>query len=274
MRPGIALVFAAAVHAGALLGPGGAAAVEVRSPEGELFAFPTLLDDHGAPLATSTLTQWSEKGRLHVRVEHRFADGRRAVERATFRAGRELDQTGWSWDERRDGELVRAFEVDLDGGRARGRKREEKGERSWDEEVKVERGRTFVGLGVTYAAKNLRDAVAGGKDARLRTIVFLPKPVSVAILVKDAGREQVTVGGRSVDADRLHVRPDLKGLEELLGKLKDPLGADIWVHHGRPPMILRVRYPLVEARDPVVVLETLGRPRSVARARRPAPARR
>ncbi len=274
MRSRLAIVVALAVAQGGAAVPSRAAAIEVRSPEGELFAFPTLLDDHGTPLARSTLTQRLERGLLQVRVEHAFADGRRAVERATFTQGRELVQHAWSWEERRGGALVRAFEVDLDAGRARGRKREAKGVKTWDEHVKIEEGRTFVGLGVVYAAKNLRDAVEGGKDEALRTIVFLPKPISVPIRVKRAGRERIRVGGRTVDTDKLEVRPDLKGLEKviepLLDLVKDPPGADVWLHHGDPPMILRVRYPLAEARDPTVVLETLGSPRPVAEARRPA----
>jgi hypothetical protein len=263
-----------AVAALALVAASPAPAVEVRSPDGELLAFPTLLDDEGTPIATSSMRQWFERGRLHVRIEHSLRDGRRAVERATFTQGRKLEQHAWSWEERRGGETVRAFAVDLDAGRATGRKRDGKDEDGWDEEVKVEKGRTFVGLGVTYAVKNLRDEVVGGHEVKLRTIAFLPRPVSIAIVVKHGGRERIVVGGRKVDSDRLEVRPDLKGLEELLEKLKDPAGADVWLHHGVPPMILRIRYPLAEARDPVVVLETLGSPRSAkAAGRAGAPAR-
>jgi hypothetical protein len=257
----------------ALLAAASAAAVEVRSPEGELFAFPALLDDEGAPLATSALRQWFERGRLHVRVEHALRDGRVAVERATFTQGKELVQHRWSWEERRGTDLVRSFAVDLDAGRATGRKRDGKDEETWDEEVKVERGRTFVGLGVTYAVKNLRDDLVAGREAKLRTVAFLPGPRSLPIVVKHGGRERIRVAGRMVDADRMEVRPDLKGLEELLEKVKDPLGADVWLHRGVPPMILRVRYPLAEAGDPAVVLETLGTPRTAKPAARASPPR-
>lgn len=245
------------------------AAVEVRSPEGELYAFPTLLDDEGSPVATSTLSQWFEGGRLHVRITHRFADGRQAVERARFTQGKELDQEAWSWEERRGDRVVRAFEVDLARGRARGEKLEDDGEeRTWDEEVKVERGRTFCGLGVAYAVKNLGARAAKGEEVELRGIAFLPKPVSVPLKVKHAGRETIALAGREVDADRFEVRLDLKGLEKLVALAKDPAGADVWLRHGTPPMILRVRYPLAEVRDPVVVIETLGTPRPPPRAAR------
>jgi hypothetical protein len=256
-----------ALAALALLAAAPALAIEVRSPEGELLAFPSLLDDHGTPLAASTMRQWFERGRLHLRIEHAFGDGRRVVERATFTVRGGLTQRTWSWDERRGDARVRRFEVDLDQGRATGRKQEEGKEKTWDEQVEVEPGRTFVGVGVTYAVKNLRDEVVGGREAKLRTIAFRPRPVSVAIVVKHGGRERIELGGRTVEADRLEVRPDLKGLEELLEKVKDPLGADVWLHHGIPPMILRVRYPLAEVGDPAVVLETLGAPRGAARAK-------
>jgi hypothetical protein len=98
--------------------------VDLRSPDGELYAFPTLLDDEGHPIATSTHVQWVERGRLHVRITHAFPDGKRAVERARFARGDALVQESWSWDERRGDEVLRAFEVDLVAGRARGRKLE------------------------------------------------------------------------------------------------------------------------------------------------------
>jgi hypothetical protein len=245
--------------------------VEVRSPEGELYAFPALLDDAGTLLATSTLSQWFERGRLHVRITHRFPDGRRAVERARFTQGKELDQEAWSWEERVGEELVRSFDVDLVEGRARGRKRERGGEEeTWDERVKVERGRTFCGLGVVYAVKNVGARAARGEDVELRGIAFLPKPVSVPLRVKHAKRERIALAGREVDADRFEVRPDLKGLEKLVEWVKDPVGADVWLHHGRPPMILRIRYPLVEVRDDAVVIETLGTPGRSRRAAAPS----
>lgn len=273
MRPARLLV--AAALAALAAGPGGAGAIEVTSPEGELFAFPSLQDDAGRPIADSTMRQWFERGLLHVRIEHAFADGRRAVERARFRQGRDLAQEAWSWEERRGDQVVRAFDVDLEHGVATGRKVGDDGKvETWREDVKVEEALTFVGIGVPYAVKNLRDSVLAGHRPDLRTIVFLPKPISVPIFVKDAGRERITVERHEVDADKLEVRPDLHGLEKVLELFKDPAGADVWVHHGTPPMLLRVRYPLVEVRDPVVRIDTLGGkyapPRAAARRAPPA----
>jgi hypothetical protein len=249
-------------------------AIEVRSPEGELFAFPALLDDAGAPIATSAMRQWFQGGLLHVRIEHALRDGSLAVERATFTQGRELVQRSWSWEERRGAARVRSFAVDLEAGRATGHKREDGKEKEWDEEVKVEPGRTFVGVGVTYAVKNLRDELVAGKDVKLRTVAFLPHPASMTVVARWRGTERIRVGGRMVDADRVEVRPDLKGLEHLLEKVKDPLGADVWLHHGVPPMILRIRYPFAEANDRAVVLETLGTPPAAGpAARRASPPR-
>jgi hypothetical protein len=241
-----------------LLAAAQAAAVEVTSPEGELYAFPSLLDDKGHPIAQSTLVQWFEGGILHVRITHSFHDGKRAVERARFVQGKELVQRWWSWEERRGDTLLRSFEVDLVSGRAQARKREGDREKNWDEKVKVERGRTFAGIGVPYAVKNLSGRVLRGEDVSIRGISFLPKPVSLRLEVKHAARERIEVAGRQVEADRFEVRLDLKVIKELLELFKDTPGADVWLHHGRPPMILRVRYPLAEPWDPVVVVETLG----------------
>jgi hypothetical protein len=235
-----------------------AAAVEVTSPEGELYAFPSLLDGMGRPIAQSTLEQWFEGGLLHVRITHAFHDGKRAVERARFVQGKELIQRWWSWEERRGDTLLRAFEVDLTSGRARARKGEGDREKTWDDKVKVEQGWTFAGIGITYAVKNLCGRVLRGENVSIRGISFLPKPVSMRLGVKHAGRDRIGVAGRQVEADRFEVRPDLKLLTKLLELFKDTPGADVWLHHGRPPMILRVRYPLAEPWDPVVVVETLG----------------
>jgi hypothetical protein len=236
-----------------------AAGVQVTSPEGELFAFPTLKDDHGRVLARSTYRQWFAGGELRVEIVHALADGR-IVERARFRQGKTLEQRAWSWDERREGGMVRAFDVDFTVGRAHARTIDHGQDRRWEEEVTVEPGRTFAGVGLVYAAKNLRDGLQAGGDGELRAVAFFPQPRSLPVTVKFVKRERIRIAGRDVDADRLEVRPDLKGLEKLVEKLKDPLGADVWVHHGSPPMILRVRYPLVAVNDPAVVLETLGAP--------------
>jgi hypothetical protein len=255
VRPPLAAALLAALAAAPA-----ARAVDVTSPDGELFAFPSLADEHGNVLATSTFEQWLDRGRLHLRITHAFHDGRTAVERARFAPGKQLVQERWSWEERRGGEVVRAFDVDLLSGRATARKREGGEEKRWDDRVKVlPRGRTFAGVGVTYAVKNVRDRVAAGEDVKLRAVVFHPQPLSLPIQIKHGAREMIEVVGRKVDADRFEVRPDLKGLEKIVELVKSPLGADVWLHHGRPPMILRIRFPLAELSDPVVVLDTLGR---------------
>jgi hypothetical protein len=241
-----------------LLAAAQAAAVEVTSPEGELYAFPSLLDDKGHPIAQSTLVQWFQGGILHVHITHAFHDGKRAEERARFVQGKQLVQRWWSWEERRGDALIRSFEVDFTSGRARARKGEGDREKTWDEKVKVEHGRTFAGIGIPYAVKNLSGRVLRGENVSIRGVSFLPKPVSIRLGVKHAGRDRIGVAGRQVDADLFEVRPDKKMLKTLLKLLKDTTGADVWLHHGRPPMILRVRYPLAEPWDPVVIVETLG----------------
>lgn len=252
--------FLRTILAGVLLlaGAGRAAAVEVTSPEGELFAFPRLLDGEGRPIAQSTLEQWFEGGLLHVRITHAFHDGRVAVERARFLQGKKLDQRWWSWEERRGETVLRSFEADLDSGLARAGKREGDHEKTWSKNVEIEKGRTFVGIGVTYAVKNLSNGLLRGEKASIRGISFLPRPVSIRLEVKHAARESIGIAGRQVEADRFEVRPDLKGLKALVGLFVKMPGADVWLHHGRPPMILRVRYPLAEPWDPIVVVETLG----------------
>jgi hypothetical protein len=246
---------------------GAAGAVEIRSPDGELYAFPTLLDEDGRPVATSTHAQWFDAGRLHVRITHRFPDGKVAVETARFAKGGELVQEAWSWEETQGRRVLRSYAVDLVRGRARAVKVERGEEKTWDEDVKAERGTTFVGLGVPYAVKNLRDRLVAGEEVSLRTIAFLTKPVSLPIDVKHRGREETSLAGRKVETDRFHVEPDLKGLEDLVEAVKGPLGAEIWLHHGTPPMLLRVRYRMIEANDPLVTIETLGSPRAPARKR-------
>ncbi|HZD55020.1 MAG TPA: hypothetical protein VE080_02075, partial [Candidatus Aquicultoraceae bacterium] len=162
-------------------------------------------------------------------------------------------------EERRAETLLRSFEVDLVSGRARARTMHDGREKTWDERVEVERGRTFAGVGIPYAVKNLSGRVLGGEEVSILGISFLPKPASIRLKVAHAARERIDVAGRRVEADRFEVRPARTLLTVLAGLFREIPGADVWLHHGRPPMILRVRYPLAEPWDPVVVVDTLGR---------------
>jgi hypothetical protein len=44
------------------------------------------------------------------------------------------------------------------------------------------------------------------RHVELRTIAFLPRPVSLRIVVKRRAREEIRIDGRMVDADRMEVR--------------------------------------------------------------------
>ncbi len=60
--------------------------VKITSPDGDLYAFPSLLDDRGTPIAVSTFEQWVDGERLHVRITHAFPDGPASAIRSWRRA--------------------------------------------------------------------------------------------------------------------------------------------------------------------------------------------
>src|SRR5205823_11688027 len=104
-----------------------ASAIETRWLEGTLRGFPVVRDGQGRPIADGTLTQWIEDGNLHVVARYELRDGRSIEEQAVLAQRPELRQLRWGWEERRAGEVVRAFSVDLETGHAAARKRTEGG---------------------------------------------------------------------------------------------------------------------------------------------------
>ncbi|MFL5261498.1 MAG: hypothetical protein ACJ79L_03705 [Anaeromyxobacteraceae bacterium] len=153
--------------------------------------------------------------------------------------------------------MLRSYRADLLGGDAHAVKVEDGKRTEWNEHLEVTPGRTFGGLGLVYAVKNLRERLRGGKELELRGVLMIPKPMAGPMKVRLAGREVIVVGGRRVAADKIELRPPVGPLEKVLAKLKDPPGFDVWVHADDPPMMLRTRQPLFEPKDPVVRLDTL-----------------
>src|SRR5438445_7069627 len=97
-------------------------AIETRWLEGTLRGFPVIRDAQGHLIGDGYLTQWVEDGNLHVVARYELRDGRSIEEQAGLAQRPELRQMRWSSEERRAGEVVRAFSVALETGHATARK--------------------------------------------------------------------------------------------------------------------------------------------------------
>ncbi len=142
--------------------------------EGDAQAFTSLSDLEGKPLADGRYAQEVKDGRLHIEARYDFSDGRVVVERAVLRLHPQIEQESWDWTERKDGTLLRSYEVDLRTGKAVATRMDEK--KRWRDDVDVEPGKTFAGIGFIVAVKSLRDQLAPGQKTELKAIAFTPRP--------------------------------------------------------------------------------------------------
>src|SRR5436309_11622331 len=94
-------------------------AVAPHAQEGDAQAITALIDvESGATIADGRYAQRVEGGLLHIESRSDYPDGRAIVERAVLRLEPELRQESWDWTERKNGALVRQYEVDFGTGHA------------------------------------------------------------------------------------------------------------------------------------------------------------
>lgn len=237
--------------------------------EGDAQAFTSLSDLEGKPLADGRYAQEVKDGRLHIEARYDFSDGRVVVERAVLRLHPQIEQESWDWTERKDGTLLRSYEVDLRTGKAVATRMDEK--KRWRDDVDVEPGKTFAGIGFIVAVKSLRDQLAPGQKTELKAIAFTPRPRSATVSIIHGGRETVRMAGRSVRADRFDIHPEIPAIARLFVHVPDQ---HIWLVGEGPPAFLRYEGPLVEPGDPVIRVDLIPGPSAHAQPRaRQAPRR-
>ncbi len=165
--------------------------------------------------------------------------------------------------------LLRSYEVDLRTGKAVATRMDEK--KRWRDDVDVEPGKTFAGIGFIVAVKSLCDQLAPGQKTELKAIAFTPRPRSATVSIIHGGRETVRMAGRSVRADRFDIHPEIPAIARLFVHVPDQ---HIWLVGEGPPAFLRYEGPLVEPGDPVIRVDLIPGPSAHAQPRaRQAPRR-
>jgi len=242
-------------------------AVAPHAREGDAQAFTSLIDaKSGATIADGHYAQWVEGGLLHIESRNDFPDGRATVERAVLRLEPELQQQSWDWTERKNGALVRQYEVDFRSKRAVTTRVDQ--HKRWKEDLDIEPGKTFAGIALVAVIKSLRVELAPGQKADLKAVAFTPRPRLAPINVIRERPESVHMAGRTIAADRYTIHPDIPAIAKLFVSAPDQ---HVWLYAEGPAAFLRYEGPLVEPNDPIVRVDTI--PSRVANAGR-APSRR
>ena len=236
--------------------PALALAVEAGSLQGAARGFPEMYDAAGKPVADGNLAQWVDGGVLHVKLVFDYADGRRTEENATFEQQPALRQLAWSFAETRGGAVARRFDVDLATGKATAHKVGDGGG-DWRETLDLKPGQTFAGIGFMYALSSLRERLLGGEKVELVAVAFTPKPRAAGVAVTREGEETLTMGGRSLETDRMLLHPEVPAVAKLFVKVPDQR---IWIYHGAPTGFVQSVTPEAENGDPMRTVQVLPGP--------------
>src|SRR5437763_1144416 len=177
--------------------------------EGDVQAFPALTDAGGAPLAEGRYVQKMEGDVLHIEARYDFPGGRVIVERAALRLHPQIEQESWDWTERVAGQLVRQYEVDFRSKKAVATRVDQ--HKRWKEDLEIEPGKTFAGIGFITVVKALRSQLAPGQHVDLRAVAFMPKPRTAPITITRDGDEPVRMAGRTIPGDKYTIHVDIPG---------------------------------------------------------------
>src|ERR1700674_3729091 len=178
--------------------------------EGDAQAFTAMTDVQGRPVADSRYSQWIEGGLLHIQTRSDFPGGRTVVEHATLRLPPQLEQESWEWSEKNGDRLVRMYGVDFKTGKAVAR-RVDQG-KHWNEDLSIEPGKTFAGIGFLAAVKALRAQLAVGQHFELRAVAMTPTPRVAAVTVTRDGPSPVRMAGRTIAGDRYTIHPEIPAI--------------------------------------------------------------
>jgi len=237
-------------------------AVAPRGQEGDAQAITSLTDMEGRPLADGRYSQEVKSGVLHIEARYDFPDGRTVVERAALRLLPQIVQESWDWTERKGDELIRSYEVDLRTRKAMATRMDE--HKRWKEEVDVEPGKTFAGIGFVTAIKALRAQLAPGSKVELKAVAFTPKPRTVTVSVTRDGPTPVAMAGRTIRGDRYTIHAEIPAIARLFVTAPDQ---HVWLFGDGPAAFLRYQGPLMEPKDPIVSVDLIPAARANAQGR-------
>jgi hypothetical protein len=228
-------------------------AVTAHVHEGDAQAFTSLIDPaSGAPIADGKYAQQVTDGVLHIEARFDFPDGRAIVERAALKLLPQLEQESWDWTERRNGALVRQYEVDFRSKKAVATRVDQ--HKRWKEDLDIEPGKTFAGIAFVTVIKSLRSELSPGARIGLKAVAFTPKPRVAPVEVIRERPEDVRMAGRIIHADRYTIHPDIPAIAKLFVTAPDQ---HVWLFGSGPAAFLRYQGPLAEPKDPVVRVDVL-----------------
>lgn len=225
-------------------------------PEGDAQAVTSLTDVQGHALADGRYQQLVSGGVLHLEARYTFPDGRVQTEKASMRLQPQLEQESWSWTESdKSGELLRSYEVDLRTGKAVSMRLDQ--HKRWRDDVAVERGRTFAGIGFMLAIKALREQLAPGQSVELKAVAFTPRPRTATVSIVHDGPDPVSAAGRVIRGDRFTIHAEIPAIARLFVHVPDQ---HVWFFAEGPPAFLRFEGPAVEPDDPVMHVDLVPGP--------------
>jgi hypothetical protein len=232
-----------------------ALSIELTEPEGAAHAYPALLDLNGKKLADGEFMQWSENGRLHVKITYKFTGGDRFEEQTSLRQKPDLAQEKWSWRELKNGKVSREFSLNLLSKTATAQKLENGQIKYWSQQLEVDPGRTFAGFGFTIALQNLRERLVAGERVELKAAGFTPKPQVVTVQISYGGLDQMRMSGRLLKGDRFVIHPEIPPIAKLFVHVRD---TQIWLTNPPPAGFLRWEGPIAEPSDPLIRVDLVS----------------
>jgi hypothetical protein len=253
------LSFALAVLLSSMIFPILSLAVEVQWMQGMQRDFPEVRSRDGETrLGEGTHSQWIEDGTLKVRITYVLEEGREVTEEADFLQDPELTQERWEYRELRGGVLYQHFQFDFTTGQARAQQRTEGGDdefQTWSQQIEIQRGQAFAGLGFNYALMNLRSRLVDQEeDVDLEAIAFTPAPRKAMVRLSHEAEGSLQMGGRELPSDLFRIRPQVGWFGRLF---VSPPDFHIWLYREAPPAFLRFQGPIGTPDDPIVQVSVL-----------------
>jgi len=228
-------------------------AIAPHAQEGDAQAITSLIDPaSGAPIADGKYEQQVSGGILRIEARFDFPDGRTVVERAALRLAPRLEQESWDWTERRDGALVRQYEVDFRARKAVATRVDQ--HKRWKEDLDIEPGKTFAGIAFVTVIKSLRSELSPGQKTNLKAVAFTPKPRIAPVEVIRERPEDLRMAGRIIPGDRYTIHPDIPAIAKLFVSAPDQ---HVWLFGTGPAAFLRYEGPMLEPKDPSVRVDVV-----------------
>ena len=224
--------------------------------EGDAQAITSLTDPQGKVLADGRYEQHVAGGVVHILARYMFADGRVQIEKATVRLQPQIEQEAWSWTETdKSGDVLRSYEIDMRTGKAVAMRKDQN--KRWRDDVEIEKGKTFAGIGFMLAIKSLRENLAPGQAVELKAVAFTPHPRSATVSIVHDGPDQVHAAGRVIKGDRFTIHPEIPAIARLFIHVPDQ---HIWLFGEGPPAFLRFEGPSVEPGDSIIHIDLVPGP--------------